>query len=167
MADKAQENLTNQVEVSKRHQVRREFWTLLLEKLKGKTPIYQSISPSKDHWLSSGGTNISGVGYNCIATKSYVGIELAISRGSKEENKKYFDALLDFKDAIESKFGESLSWERLSDKKMSRVSFKNQGLNLFEKDDWEQMLRFLTENMIKFELSLRESLKKVKKQVKL
>lgn len=167
MADKAQETITGQAEMSKRHHIRREFWGLLLENLKGKTPIYQSISPSKDHWLSSGGTNISGVHYSCLATQSYVGIELAISRGSKNENKVLFDEILKHKDEVENNFGDSLDWQRLPEKKMSRIAYKKKGLNLFEKEDWNEMLSFLELNIIKIETVLRPLLKTVKRKVKM
>ena len=167
MADKTQEDLSTQAELRTRHHIRLDFWNLLLPLLKGKTPIYQNISPSKDHWLSSGGTGISGVYYNFLITRSYAGIELAIARSSKEENKTFFDELIKQKESIEQKLGKELSWERLDDKKMSRVSLKLANVSIFEKDDWAQILEFFPKNMIAFEEVMRDVLVKVKKKLRM
>ena len=166
MANKTQEELSTQATTRTSHQLRLEFWNLLLPTLKGKTPIYQNTSPSKDHWLSSGGTGISGLGYSFLITKSYAGIELAIVKGTKEENKAFFDELIKHKATIEEKFGKELFWERLDDKKMCRVTYKLTGINIFEKEDWEKILAFLTPNMIAFEKAMRPVLLKLKKQLK-
>lgn len=167
MADKTQEELSTKKELRSRHHIRLEFWNLLLPLLKGKTPIYQNTSPSKDHWLSSGGTGISGLVYNFLITRSYAGIELAIVKGSKEENEQFFDELIKHKDAIEQKFGKKLKWERLDDKKMCRVSYHLPNVSIFERDNWDQMLEFLPKNMIAFEEGLRESLPKVKRKLRI
>lgn len=166
MADKTQEDVSAQSEMRERHHLRFEFWNQLLPLFKGKTPIYQGVGPSKDHWLSSGGTGISGVHYNCLITKNYVGIELAIAKNIKEENKAFFDELIKQKEEIEQGFGHELSWERMDDKKMSRVAYVLPGVSVFEKNDWPKMLDFLVEHMIVFEKAMREVLLKVKKKLK-
>lgn len=167
MADKTQEDLSTQATLRTRHHLRLEFWKLLLPLLKGKTPIYQNTSPSKDHWLSSGGTGITGLNYNFLITRNYAGIELAITRSTKEENKAFFDELFKYKEAIEQKFGHPLGWERLSDKKMSRISYQLPGVSIFEKDDWDQMLEFLPPHMIQFEIAMRDIFPKVKKELRM
>jgi hypothetical protein len=47
MADKTQEELSSKASLQNSHHVRLEFWNKLLPLVKGKTPIYQNISPSK------------------------------------------------------------------------------------------------------------------------
>ncbi|HQW96107.1 MAG TPA: DUF4268 domain-containing protein, partial [Saprospiraceae bacterium] len=84
MADKAQEDLSTQSKNQESHKLRFEFWNLLLPRYKGKAPIYQGISPSKDHWLSSGLTGIAGLCYPCLITRHHAGIELATNKSSKE-----------------------------------------------------------------------------------
>lgn len=164
MADKTQEDLSTQAELRERHHLRLEFWKQLLPLFRGKTPIYQNTSPSKDHWLSSGGTGISGVNYACIITKSYVGIELGITKGSQQDNKEFFDELFKYKEQIEERFGHELNWERLDDKKMSRVSYQLSGVSVFEQTDWPKMLEFLSSNIPPFEEAMRDVLLKVKKK---
>lgn len=165
MVDKAQEDLSTQEELKERHHLRLEFWSKLLPKIKGRTTVFQNSSPSKDHWLSSGGTGISGLSYNFLITRTYVGVELAISKGDTQSNKQIFDELKKFETEITNDFGNQLSWERLDNKKMCRVAYSLEGVNLFEKADWDKMMDFLIDNMLKLEKAMKEPLKKVKKKL--
>ncbi len=165
MVDKAQENLSTQEELKERHHLRFDFWTMLLPKIKGQAPIYQNTNPSRDHWLSAGGTGISGLSYNFLITKSYAAVELAISKADTTENKQIFDELIKFKDEITASFGNELSWERLDNKKMCRVAYYKEGVNIFVKEDWQTMVDYLVPNMIKLEQSMREPLRKVKQRL--
>ena len=165
MVDKAQEDLSTQEELKERHHLRLEFWSKLLPKIKGKATIFQNSSPSKDHWLSSGGTGISGLSYNFLITKTYVGVELAISKSDTQANKQVFDELKKFETEITNDFGDTLSWERLDNKKMCRVAYSLQGVNLFEKAEWDKMMDFLIDSMLKLEKSMKEPLKKVKRKL--
>ncbi len=117
MGNKHQEERSQQSELKDRHHIRSDFWKQLLPQLKGKTLIYQNTSPSKDHRLSSWWTGISWVHYNFLITKWYVGIELAITRNTQEENKSFFDLLLSYKDRIEKECKQTLSRERMDNKK--------------------------------------------------
>jgi hypothetical protein len=163
MAGKTQDEITTQENLKSRHHIRFDFWSKILPKLKGKTPIFQNSSPTKDHWLSAGGTGISGARYSLLITKSYTGVQLEFGRSNKEENKKLFDELKIYKRDIENKFGESLKWERLDDNISSRISYNLENVNIFNTEDWDKMFDFLTKNIIKFELAFRQPLIKIKK----
>lgn len=162
MAGKTQDEITTQENLKSRHHIRFDFWTKILPKLKGKTPIFQNSSPTKDHWLSAGGTGISGARYSMIITKSYAGVQLEFGRGNKDENKKLFDELLTHRTEIENKFGQPLNWERLDDNISSRISYNLDGVNIFNNEDWDKMFDFLTTNIIKFETVFRQPLIKIK-----
>ncbi len=165
MADKVQEDISTQEELKARHHYRLEFWAKLLSKIKGKTQFFQNTSPSKDHWISSGGTGISGISYSFIVTKTHISIELGISKGDTMANKRIFDELKKYETEITNDFGDMLSWERLDNKKMCRVAYSYPDVSIMEKGDWDKMIDFAIPNMIKFEKALREPLKKVKKKL--
>lgn len=165
MLDKAQEDLSAQEELKKIHHLRLEYWANLLPKIKGKTNIFQNSTPSKDHWLSAGGTGITGLSYVFLVTKSYVSVELSIAKNTAIENKKIFDALKQYEEKITADFGEKLSWERLDNKKMCRISSYLQGVSLFEKEDWDNMMTFHLAKMIKLEQALKEPLKIIKRKI--
>lgn len=162
MADKVQDDLSTQEELKETHQLRLEFWAKLLSRIKGQTSIFQNTSPTKDHWLNSGGTSITGLSYSFVVTKSHSSIELAILKPDTQINKYIFDELRKFEDEINKNFGHQLSWERLDNRKMSRIAFALEGVNFFKKQDWEQISDFLIKNMINLEKAMRDPLKRVK-----
>lgn len=159
MADKTQEEISTQEGLQTRHHLRMEFWIKILPMFKGKTPIFQNISPTKDHWLSS---TVGGIRYTMTITKSNCNVLVEFPLSNKDENKKLFDKLLKFKEQIEAKFGLPLNWERLDDRITSRISFTLPDVSIFNKDDWDKMLRFLSTNMIKLEEAVRFPLTQIK-----
>lgn len=159
MADKTQEEITTQEGLQNRHHLRMEFWTKILPLLKGKTPIFQNVSPTKDHWLSS---TVAGVRYTITITKSNCSILVEFAQPNREENKKVFDNIIEYKEQIEANFGTHLNWERLDEKISSRIAFTLSGVSIFNKEDWNQMLKFLSVNIIKLEEAVRGPLSKIK-----
>lgn len=163
MADKTQDDINTQEGLNSRHRLRTEFWTKILPLLKGKTPIFQNTSPSKDHWLSAGGTNISGAKYTLIITKTHASVLLEFGKSNREENKRLFDELHKYKFEIEKNFGNLLNWERMDDNISSRISYQLTGVNIFNKEDWNSMLNFLSVSIIKLEMAMRNPLIDIKK----
>jgi hypothetical protein len=162
MASKTQDEIATQESLKSRHHLRFEFWNKILPKFKGKTPIFQNSSPTKDHWLSAGGTGISGGRYTLVVTKTYAAVQLELARSNKDENKRLFDELQKHKQNIEKSFGDELKWERMDENISSRVSIFLDGVNVFHKDDWDVIIDFLSTHMIKLECVLREYLINVK-----
>jgi hypothetical protein len=70
---------------------------------------------------------------------------------SKELNKKIFDALYNEKEIIESELGYTLVWRRKDDNKSSNIEYAMSGVNIDNPDDWNKMISFLIENVVKFE----------------
>jgi hypothetical protein len=133
----------------------------LLPQLKG-TQLFQNISPSRSHWLSAG-AGIGGLSYTMLITGSYVGIELSITRASKEENKSFFNTLFSHKEQIESIFGGSLIWEELPNNKMSRIKTVIENINLFNEKDWQKMNAFFIENLPLFIKAFEPNINQIKK----
>lgn len=140
--------------------VRKKYWQQLLPIL-NDTNLFENVSPSKDHWLSSG-AGIGGLSYNLIITKSHIRIELSISTSSKEMNKSYFKKLIKSKESIEQAFGSSLVWEVLEDNKMSRVKFELQDVNLFNESHWGKMNQFFIDYLPKFENAFTSTIRNLK-----
>lgn len=143
-----------------RFSVRKKYWQQLLPLL-NHTNLFDNVSPSKDHWLSTG-AGIGGLAYTLIITKSHIRIELGISTSSQEKNKAYFKKLLKSKDAVEQAFGSELEWEELPDNKMSRVKFEMQDVNLFNETNWVKMNNFFIDYLTKFEQAIQPFIKNLK-----
>lgn len=165
MAQKNRENIERQEELKNRHTIRKEFWSKMLESVYPVTSLYHNVSPSNDHWLSAG-SGMSGVSFNTIITKYCARVELSIYGKTQEENKEIFDLLELRKEKIEENFGHPLVWERLDDKRMSRIKFEKGDLNIFNKDDWEAMIRFFIEYLPRFERALKGPVENVNKEFK-
>lgn len=156
--EKAQEDFKNKEDLANTQIMRNEFWHMFIPKFNEKSSLFsgKNITLNQyDYWFSTG-AGISGVYFNFLVTKSYAGIELEISGRTQEENKKIYDYLYSYKDEIDNSFGDKLSWERLDDKKRSRISYKLEDVSILDKEVWPKMMNFMAINMLKFEKALRK-----------
>jgi hypothetical protein len=158
IANKKQEEMINKQKQQTRHTVRIAFWTNLLQAMNEKSDLFKNISPSKDNWIGSG-SGYGGLEYVFAVTGNEARIELYINRGSQEENKELFDRIHDHKETIEKLFGDQLEWQRLDEGKGSRIAYRKKEVSVFNEEDWPTMIDFMTVNMIKFEESLKNTLK--------
>lgn len=165
MAEKSVEEIQDKNESKSRDQIKYKFWNELLNELKGmeKFTLFNNISPSKDNYISSS-SGIAGISYNFVVTKDYTRVELYISNFKTEFNKTVFDKLYLEKEKIEKSFKKTLEWERLDEKKACRIKSQRNDINIYN-DDWEKIIKFLVNEMIKFEETLREPLKEIKKNI--
>lgn len=163
MANKSREEVGTQEQIKERHVIRRKFWTAYLKEINKFSTLYQNVSASKDHWISAG-SGISGVTYTSVVTGDYIRIELAIMGKSQEENKAVFDALYAKKSRIEADFGGELTWERLDDKKMSRVKCEYNGVSIFNEGDWDKMIVFMVKTVPKFETAFKKPIQELSRK---
>jgi hypothetical protein len=163
MANKSREEVGVQEQSKERHIVRRKFWTAYLKEINKVSPLYQNVSPSKDHWISAG-SGISGVTYTSVVTGDYIRIELAIWGKTQEENKAVFDALFAKKAKIETDFGAELEWERLDSKKMCRVKYELTGVSVFNEEDWQKMIEFMVKAVPKFEAAFKKPIQELSRR---
>lgn len=165
MANKVQDEIATQESLKNRHNVRYSFWKEFLSEINKRNNLFANISPSKDNWCGIG-IGMSGVNLNVVATKKYCRAEIYINRGDQQENKECFDFLLSMKDEIEASFGESLIWERMSDKVSCRIKAQLDGVDIFEKSDWTKMINYMihaTEHMNK---SFKNPVKRLNEYIK-
>ncbi|MDP8211673.1 MAG: DUF4268 domain-containing protein [Candidatus Zapsychrus exili] len=150
-------------ELAGRHKKRHEFWKTLLEKSKKKTSLHANISPSIYSWIGAG-SGKRGLGFNYAITYKHGQVELYIDRGKEnnEENKKIFDELYSQKNEIENDFGGKLKWERLDDRRASRISKRFDYAGLNDKEEWDKLQDDMIEGMIRLEKSLRKHIKSLK-----
>ncbi len=166
MAEKKQEDSDTQEELKTRHRMRMEFWNKLLEIINNsETKLFQNVNPSKDNWIT-GGVGMTGVSLNFVVSKTYGRSELYISRGSAEDNKFIFDSLNKKKEQIEEDFGGELIWERLDTKKASRIKYETEGVNCYDPGDWDEMINFMVDGMIRMEKALIKPLRAINVKLK-
>ena len=161
MADKSQSDISSQTEMKTRHIQKLKFWRVYLDFINKKIDLYQNVNPSKDSYIS-GGTGISGIGFNSVISKKYARVEIYISRNLTEENKIVFDKLFERKNEIEEAFCGNLEWERLDGKKASRIKAEKEGIGYDSEDDWQAMIEFMTDSMERLVKAAKGPLKDVR-----
>jgi hypothetical protein len=163
MAKKSREEVGIQEELKERHIIRRKFWTAYIKETNKVSSLYQNVSPGKDHWISAG-SGISGVTYTSVVTGDYIRMELSIHGRTQEENKSIFDALFAKRQQIESDFGKQLEWERMDDKRMSRIKFELPEVSVFHEEDWDRMIHFMGEVVPKFEAAFKKPISQLSRR---
>ena len=149
-------------EFAERYDVRKQFWTQLLELAKSKSKLHSAITPGKYSWIGAG-SGKSGISYNYVVWQHESAVELYVDRGkgNDSENKAIFDELLKHKDKIENDFGSALEWQRLDTKRASRIriSFNDGGWK--DQDKWNLITTAMVEAMILLEKALKPHIKKL------
>ncbi len=140
-------------ELAERHVKRIEFWKQLFEKSRRKTDLFSNVSPSKECWINTGAGK-TGLGYVYVILMNSARIELYIDTGDANKNKKIFDELNKRKQEIETDFGGELEWQRLDNKRASRIAKTVVNKGLEDVDDWPLIQDQMIDAMIRFEKAL-------------
>lgn len=165
MASKAQEEIATQENLKQRHQVRLDFWRKFLDFSIKKNQLFSNISPSKENWIGTG-VGMSGLVLNMVVSGKYARGELFINRGTKEESKACFDFLYSKKDEIEKNFGDVLVWERMNENKSSRIKSQLDNVSLYEKEDWDQMIKYMADVAERMVEALSKPINQLNRKVK-
>jgi hypothetical protein len=144
-----------------RHAQRKEFWKQLLAHSREKTPLFSRISSSSDYWISTGAgkTGLTYI-YQLYEDKGH--IEFYIDVEDWDKNKAIFDRLYTERDKIETTFGAPLEWQRLDDKRASRI---RKTIDEFggrnAPDQWAKLQEAMIDSMIRLDTALRPVLKQL------
>ena len=161
IASKAREEIEVQETLKTRHHIRLKFWELFIDRSKKQNHFISNMSPSKDSWLSKG-IGIGGAYIDVCITKNSCRSEFIINIGEQELNKKAFDLLYkEFKEIVEKNLGVSLNWERMDEKKSSRIRFELLGVSYFNEEDWDKMINFLLDSSTKLENEFKQPIVKI------
>lgn len=150
-------------EWAERHVKRLKFWTGLLERANEKNKLFAGIKPGREHWLSKGAGK-SGLSWVYTILMDGAGVELYIDhdQGTGEKNKAIFGALYSQKEQIEKQFGEPLDWQRLDDKRASRIILRMPGHGLADPEEtWPEIQERMIDTMTRFVEAIRPRLAKI------
>lgn len=146
-------------ENTKSQELLKGFWSTLLPELKNETELFSKSSITKNEWMSCG----SGIGlvvYELVVRQSYARIQFYISTESQDKNKEIFSFLFAKKDTIESKIEidnvYKLVWDKMNDKKASKIFLELPDVNVYNKENWPSMVIFFKKYLPKFELAFKD-----------
>ena len=140
-----------------------KFWSLLKNKLKeNKFDLLERISPNP--YYSIGFSRGGGYYGFCIGRHAFR-VELYFSN---DANKELIDAMAKYKDVIEGSFNGKIEWERLENKKASRIKYEmtKEQINQLEgkfSDElyWDVLIDWYCDAMIRFYKAINPYLEKI------
>lgn len=149
-------------EFAERYDIRRDFWTQLLEHARTKTKLHAGISPGRYSWIGTGAGK-RGLSFNYVVWEHATSAELYIDRckNSDAENKAIYETLYTKKDEVEKSFGDALEWERLDSKRASRI---RKTINLGgwkDPEEWKKIHSAMVDGMIRLERVLKPYIQKL------
>ncbi len=144
-------------DLAERHILRLKFWEQLLNRAKQRgVTLHANRSPSKNNWISTGAGK-GGLGFTYVIwLEDKTAVELYIDTGDRDENKHIFDSLRSKNEKIEADFGGSLLWERLDDRRASRVrAFISKGGLKDDESNWPSIQDAMIDAMDRLSKALR------------
>ncbi len=128
----------------------REYFQPLIDELRERHKFTGARVAQPQNWyaFSSG---VSGFHVNAVfAGKNTVRVELYIDCGDRDENKSMFDFLFDNRNSVEKECGFALIWERLDEKRASRVYINRSGSIESNADELDEIRKWQIEKLLIF-----------------
>ena len=102
-----------------RDEALRAFWTALLAYANARSNLHAAISATGVNWI---GARRHGHSWNYVVLQTQTRVELYIDGVAAADTKAVFDSLHGERDMVEAAFGGPLDWQRIDDKRASRIS---------------------------------------------
>ncbi len=135
---------------SARREAYRVFFQDLLDQLREKHRFTGARVGQPQNWYSFA-SGISGITYGfSFALQGQVRAEIYIDRGDAGENKALFDSLQASRETIEREFGEALQWERLEDRRASRIAVYRTGSVESDTQTLQDIKAWAIERLLRF-----------------
>ena len=122
-----------------------DFWKQFSQYCQEERVSFNTRKPLPQHWYNiSIGKSGEHLALTMNTRDNEVGCELYIG-----DNKERFDTLYEEREQIESQIEETLDWQRLDDKKASRIKITRGG-NITDEESWEEYFEWLKQKAEKF-----------------
>lgn len=131
-------------EMNKSQSERVEFWTQFNDMVAERGKPFNIRKASTDHWYDVAiGTSDAHIGINLVNKESSVVVELYIN-----DNKELFDKLYETKNDIENMLGFEMDWQRLDDKKASRIKYAIHGLDFDDHSNYPELMNKIIDKVV-------------------
>lgn len=137
---------TGSGELNKSQSERLIFWTKFNEILVERGKPFNVRKATTDHWYDVAiGVSAAHVEITLVNKEGCVGVELYIN-----DDKDLFDSLNGDKSQIESELGLQLDWQRLDDKKASRIMYHIPGLDFDDHSNYDTLMNDIIDKVVLF-----------------
>ena len=131
-------------ELSKAQAERLIFWNRFNEVLILRNKPFNVRKATTDHWYSVAlGTSEAHIEVTLVNKTNSIGIEVYI-----KENKNLFDKLFNSSEEIENELGFSVDWQRLDNKKASRIIYYIEGLDFDNHENYDELMNEVIDKVI-------------------
>ena len=131
--------------MNERQEKYKAFWSAFAEYMQRNNTRFGSGTPPKGHWWSFGiGRSSFNITVTANTRDNLIGAEIWIA---EDADKLIFDHFHSDKERYESLFGEPLTWERLDDRKGSRIVIRQKGVNPFNEARWEEYFGWYSDRL--------------------
>ena len=135
----------NNGELTKAQAERLNFWNKFNEILIAKNKPFNVRKATTDHWYNIAlGTSEANISITLVNKINSIGIEIYI-----DENKELFDKLYKLSDEIEKDLGFKMDWQRLDDKKASRIIYYILGLDFNNHKNYNDLIDEVIDKAVK------------------
>lgn len=119
---KSKSSRTPRASISTKGEKYRTYFQLLIDELREKHHFTGAKAGQPQNWYSFS-SGISGITYGAnFSQGGKARTEVYIDLGDQDKNKQVFDLLQQESTLIETELGDNVSWERLDDKRASRLA---------------------------------------------
>lgn len=145
--------------LSDRERFYQSFWSALSDHLAEHDPSFTDATPPKGHWWNFG---IGRTGFRLTVAASqrdhWIGTEIYVR---DDQDKLVFDHFHNDREAIEADFGEPLEWERLDERKASRIVIRWHGVDPGQEARWPEYMAWYLDKMNRFRTAFRDRIKAI------
>jgi hypothetical protein len=133
--------------VSKRGEAYREFFQGLIDRLREEHHFTGARAGQPQNWYSFASGKPSFTYGASFALGGRVRVEVYLDSGDADANKEMFDSLAAERDAIESEYEATLEWERLDEKRASRIAAYRSGSVDDDPDTLAEIADWMIDNL--------------------
>ena len=131
-------------ELNKTEAERLNFWNKFNEIVILKNRPFNIVKATTKHWYDVAiGTSEARISITLVSKEGKIGIEIYIS-----DNKMLFDELWKKHDEIHNELGFAMDWQRLGNKKASRIIYYIDGLDFNKHDNYDELINKVIDKAI-------------------
>lgn len=134
----------NSGELSKAQAERLNFWNKFNEIVASRNKPFNLRKATTDHWYDVAlGTSEAHISITLVNKTNSIGIEVYIN-----DNKELFDRLYSESETIQNELDFSMNWQRLDNKKASRIIYYMGGLDFDNHENYDELINEVIDKVV-------------------